>query len=117
MFFGACSGSTAGAIKIARLMVAAKAVFRELGQMVHSRAVLPVRVGNRVIPESTIRNVLVFIAIYLACAMAGTFYMLWLGLDIVSVVGSGNPLGNVGPGLRHCRNGPGSPLYYQEKRC
>jgi trk system potassium uptake protein TrkH len=100
MFFGACSGSTAGAIKIARLMVAAKAVFRELGQMVHSRAVLPVRVGNRVIPESTVRNVLVFIAIYLACAMAGTFYMLWLGLDIVSALSAvATTLGNVGPGL------------------
>lgn len=100
MFVGACSGSTAGSIKIARLMVAAKAVFSELGRMVHSRAVLPVRVGDRVIPESTVRNVFVFIAIYLACAMAGTLYMLWLGLDIVSALSAvAATLGNIGPGL------------------
>lgn len=100
MFFGACSGSTAGSMKIARLMVAAKAAVTELGRMVHSRAVLPVRLGDRVIPESTVRNTFVFIAIYLTCVAAGTLYMLWLGLDIVSALSAvATTLGNVGPGL------------------
>lgn len=100
MFVGACSGSTAGAIKVVRFQVMGKSLFRELGKMVHPQAVLPVRLGRRVIPESTVRSVLVFSAAYMACALAGTFYMLLCGLDMVSAVSAvAATLGNVGPGL------------------
>ncbi len=100
MFVGACSGSTGGAMKVVRFQVMAKSLFRELRQMIHARAVLPIRLGNRVIPESTVRSVLVFAVVYMACAVAGTFFMLFCGLDMVSAVSAtAATLGNVGPGL------------------
>jgi trk system potassium uptake protein TrkH len=100
MFVGACSGSTGGSVKVVRYIVMVKSIFRELGQMVHARAVLPVRVGDRVIPEGTVRSVLVFISVYMCCALAGTLYMLWIGLDMVEAISAvAATLGNIGPGL------------------
>jgi trk system potassium uptake protein TrkH len=100
MFVGPCSGSTGGSVKVVRYMVVAKSISRELSQMVHARAVLPIRIGGRVIPESTVRNVLVFMALYMLCALAGTMYMLYCGLSMVEAISAvAATLGNVGPGL------------------
>ena len=45
MAIGSCAGSTAGGIKVIRIIICAKSAFNELIQMLHPRAVLGVRVG------------------------------------------------------------------------
>jgi trk system potassium uptake protein TrkH len=68
--------------------------------MIHAKAVLPLRIGDHVVPENTVRTVLVFMLAYLGCALIGTFYLLGLGMDMISAVsGVAATLGNIGPGL------------------
>ncbi len=100
MFVGACSGSTGGSIKVVRYLVVFKSIFRELGQMIHAKAVLPIRVGKHVVPENVVRSTIVFTVTYLGCALIGTLYLLGLGMDMVSAVSAvAATLGNIGPGL------------------
>ncbi len=100
MFVGPCSGSTGGSVKVVRYLVLFKSIFREIRKMVHTKAVLPLRVGEHVVPESTVRAILVFMLAYLGCALIGTLYLLGIGMDMVSAVsGVAATLGNIGPGL------------------
>jgi len=98
MAIGACAGSTAGGIKVIRIIICAKSVFNELILMLHPRAVLGVRVGKQVVPENKVRQALSFIFIYiLLVVIAMTCYSL-LGADIDTALGSSiSMLSNVGP--------------------
>ena len=51
MFVGGCAGSTAGGIKVVRVLVIFRTVFQDVFRMVHPRAVTPLKIGGRVVPE------------------------------------------------------------------
>jgi trk system potassium uptake protein TrkH len=51
MFVGGCAGSTAGGIKVFRVMVVFRTIFQDVFRMVHPRAVTPLKIGDRVVPE------------------------------------------------------------------
>lgn len=99
MAIGACAGSTAGGIKIIRIIICAKSVFNELVLMLHPRAVLGVRIGKQIVPDNKVRQALPFIFIYiLLVVIAMTCYSL-LGADVDTALGSSiSMLSNVGPG-------------------
>lgn len=99
MAIGACAGSTAGGIKIIRIIICAKSVFNELVLMLHPRAVLGVRIGKQIVPDNKVRQALSFIFIYiLLVVIAMTCYSL-LGADVDTALGSSiSMLSNVGPG-------------------
>ena len=98
MAIGSCAGSTAGGIKVIRIIICAKSVFNELILMLHPRAVLGVRVGKQIVPEHKVRQALSFIFIYiLLVVIAMTCYSL-LGADVDTALGSSiSMLSNVGP--------------------
>ena len=99
MAIGACAGSTAGGIKIIRIIICAKSVFNELVLMLHPRAVLGVRIGKQIVPDNKVRQALSFIFIYiLLVVIAMTCYSL-LGADVDTALGSSiSMLSSVGPG-------------------
>lgn len=100
MFVGPCSGSTGGAMKVVRYLIIFKSIFREVSQMIHVKAVLPIRIGKHVVPESVVRSTAIFATTYLGCALIVTLYLLGLGMDMVSAVSAvAATLGNIGPGL------------------
>lgn len=100
MLMGGMTGSTSGAIKTARLMIAYKALTRSLRRIGHPQAVIPLRIGHVVFNERIIRSVGVFIFGYLTIFLVGTFMMTLTGLDFVSSLSSlATTLGGVGPGL------------------
>lgn len=51
MFIGGCAGSTAGGIKVIRVIIIFRTVFEDVFRMVHPRAVTPLRIRDRVLPE------------------------------------------------------------------
>ena len=100
MFIGATAGSTAGGMKIIRLIIVVKFVFNEITQLVHPHAVLPVRMGDKVVPREVMTNVVGFFVLYLGLFALGVLSMTALGLDLVSAFGAAAAtLGNIGPGL------------------
>ena len=98
MAIGACAASTAGGIKVIRIIICVKSAFNELILMLHPRAVLGVRVGKQIVPEHKVRQALTFIFIYIfLVVVAMTCYSL-LGADVDTALGSSiSMLSNVGP--------------------
>ena len=64
MFTGACAGSTTGAIKLIRVIIAGKLIKREVAHLLHSRAMVPITVNGYVVPEETTRSVCAFFFVF-----------------------------------------------------
>ncbi|MGE3801701.1 MAG: TrkH family potassium uptake protein, partial [Candidatus Kapaibacterium sp.] len=97
-FAGGMAGSTGGGIKIVRHLVLIKNTLKEFRQLVHPRAMLPLRLNGSVIPEDVLRNVLTFFVMYIAFIGIGTMIMAVLGLDLLSALtGTMSSIGNIGP--------------------
>lgn len=63
-FVGASSGSTAGGIKITRLIIATKAIVRSFSQILRPNTVTSLRLDGIDVPEYTIRNTLLVIVLF-----------------------------------------------------
>jgi len=100
MFTGGTAGSTSGGIKIVRLVLITKNNRQELKRLIHPNAFIPVRLDNRIIPQTTIYNLLVFITIYFLTVCAAAFVISFMGYDLIaSFSTAASMLGNIGPGL------------------
>ena len=60
MFFGACSGSTGGAMKQMRILLLLKLVRREIYLLLHPNAVKHVKIGDHVVSDDVLRAVAAF---------------------------------------------------------
>ena len=98
--FVSCAGSTGGGIKMIRMLVLVQVAKRELTRILHPRAVLPLSLMRRPIPEEVVWAVMAFMLIYGGTMVGLTLLLLASGLDVVTaftaVIGN---LNNIGPGL------------------
>lgn len=100
MFVGGCAGSAAGGPKVVRHVLMARYTLRELKRTLHPRAVLPVKLGGRVVPEPILRDVQVFVLFYLLSFAVGAAIVVALGADLLTgITASIACLGNIGPGF------------------
>lgn len=100
MFTGGTSGSSSGNIKIVRLLIVAKTSRQEMKRTIHPNAFIPVRLDHKIVPQSTVYNLLVFISLYFMIICISTFINSLMGYDIItSFSTSAAMLGNIGPGL------------------
>lgn len=96
----ACAGSTAGGIKINRLVLATKMMRARLRQQQHPNAVIRIRLDGIIQESETLHSVMIFIVTYLMLILAGTIFGTMLGIDLTtSFSGSVASIGNVGPGF------------------
>lgn len=99
-FIGGSAGSTAGAIKVIRILIMLKFITREFYRLLHPKIVRPVRVGNKVIPDEMLNNIAGFILLYMLVFVLSGLLVSAMGVDVRSAfTGSAASLGNVGPGL------------------
>lgn len=99
-FVGGCGGSTAGGMKVLRVLLMVKQGALEIRQLVHPRAQLPLRLGRRVVDNELARSVWGFFALYTTALGVLTLLMIHAGLvplDAFSAVAT--CLNNLGPGL------------------
>ena len=102
MFTGGCAGSTTGGIKMVRIMLLFKALKRELLLVIHPRAVIKLRIGDKVLDEGLFRNVGVFFFIFIILFLLGSLITLYLEPDLGLIDGistSLSCLANIGPGI------------------
>ena len=100
MFIGGCAGSAGGGPKVVRHVLLARYTLQELRRALHPRAVLPVKLGGRVVPESVLQGVIVFFLFYLLTYAVGVVAVVALGADMVTGLSAmAAALGNVGPGF------------------
>ncbi len=96
----ACAGSTAGGIKINRLIVAVKMIGIRLKQQRHPNAIFRLKLDGVVQERDHVSSVLIFIVAYLALLLVGGIFGTLCGMDLTtSFTSSIACLGNVGPGF------------------
>lgn len=99
-FVGACTGSTAGGIKIFRFQIAWKLYRSHIHRLISPNAVEVARFGDRRITEDVSASVMLFFFVYIGTVGAITLFLASVGLDWVTAVsGAATAVGNVGPGL------------------
>lgn len=99
-FMGGCVGSTAGGLKAMRLMLIYKQGLRELKQLVHPHAVIPLKVGNRRVEASVISAVWSFFAVYTFVFIVLMLAVMATGQDFLTAFSAmAATLNNLGPGL------------------
>lgn len=100
MFIGGCAGSTAGGMKVSRIVIAAKTVKKELSHLVHPRSVKVLQFDGKTIEHSVIRGVNVYIILYFMIMAASILIVSLDGKDVVTTVTSViATINNIGPGL------------------
>ena len=75
MFVGGCAGSTAGGLKLSRVLILFKSIKRELSQMLHPRAVKEVKIEGKKLDDSTIKGVQTYFSFYMVLIIA-VFFLL-----------------------------------------
>lgn len=100
MIIGGCASSTGGGIKVSRLLISLKSIYKEIKQMLHPKSVNVVKLNKKKLGEDTIRNVYVYLLAYITLAIVSVLIVSLDNFDFETTVGSViTALGNVGPGL------------------
>ncbi len=99
-FMGGCVGSTGGGMKAMRILLIFRQGMRELKQLLHPNAVIPLKLDARRVQPAVVSAVWSFFAVYMFCFVMFLSAILATGLDFRSafsaVVATMN---NLGPGL------------------
>ncbi len=75
MFIGGCAGSTAGGLKVSRVIILGKAIAKEIRHMLRPRSVNTVKFEGKQVEDSTLRNCTTYFALYTLCYI-GVFLVL-----------------------------------------
>ncbi len=100
MFIGACAGSTAGGLKVSRVVLLFKNIAREIKSLLHPRSVTKVRFEGKIVEESTLRSVGTYFAIYMVCFVA-VFLLISVqpfGIE-TNISAAASCFNNIGPGF------------------
>ena len=99
-FIGGCAGSTGGGMKAVRTMLVVKQGVREMKQLIHPNAVIPLKVGQHRVEARVVSAVWSFVAMYLISFVVITLVMMACGLDSLSAfTATAASINNMGPGL------------------
>lgn len=101
MFIGGCAGSTAGGVKVIRIIIVFRSILGDLLRSVHPQAITPLRLGDRIIPERVRIAALSLFAAWIAVFAIATFLVsIQPGLTLVSSASAvAATLNVIGPGL------------------
>lgn len=100
MMGGGMAGSTAGGIKTVRLILLFKFTYNQFVKVLHPRAIVPLRIGNRNVDDKIVADVLGFFLLYIVVVIISILLLTFFGLDFVSAIGAVvTAMSGVGPGL------------------
>ncbi|MCB2184595.1 MAG: TrkH family potassium uptake protein [Desulfobulbaceae bacterium] len=100
MLVGGCAGSAGGGIKVTRILFGFKYLKREISQIVHPQAVLPIKIDHKTVPEDTRRQILGFLLFYIVLMTGSALAVTVIeGNVAVGLVGTAATIGNIGPGF------------------
>ena len=75
MFVGSCAGSTAGGVKVSRIIIVFKNTVREIRHLLHPRSVNTVRMDGEPVPEETVKSAVNYIALYIAVLIISVLFV------------------------------------------
>ncbi|MDE2977712.1 MAG: TrkH family potassium uptake protein, partial [Acidobacteriota bacterium] len=100
MFVGGCAGSTAGGVKVGRLVMTLKMALREVHLMFNPRRVLALWIGKRTISDQVARSLGGFMTLFAFLWLGVAAILALAGNDMVTSLSSSLAcLSNVGPAM------------------
>ena len=75
MFMGGCAGSTAGGLKVSRVMILFKIIQKDVRRLLHPRSVTAVKLEGKAVDNNTLYSVSTYFALYMALIL-GTFLLI-----------------------------------------
>ena len=101
IFFGGCSGSTAGGMKFMRLLIICQAVASEVRKGFRPAWVKPVRVNQQKMSYRALLSTLTYIIVFfVAVAVGGVFVATADEVDMLTALAASlSCVGNIGPGF------------------
>lgn len=105
MVIGGSAGSTAGGMKVARILVVGKLALGEMKHRIHPNAVIPITINRHPLDNKLIRVTHNFFVFYLGIMLFGAFLMVANGVEpfealcnaITSISNAGPSVGQYGP--------------------
>lgn len=100
MLIGGCAGSAGGGIKVVRVLFVFKFLKREIDQLLHPNAVLPIKVDRVTLHDDVQRQMLSFLLFYIILLVFSGLVVTMIEHDAaIGFVGTAATIGNVGPGF------------------
>lgn len=95
-----CSGSTSGSFKIIRVIILFKVIVRELQKLIHPRAVVRIKVGQKPLPPDYVMNVVALAGLFIGLTGVGFMALTFMGVDMTTALSASVAcLFNIGPGM------------------
>ena len=112
MFLGGCAGSTAGGLKLSRIIILCKMARRELRRTLRPRVVDVIKMDGHRLEEQTAHSVAVYFALYMLCIGALLVALSFSPFDLeTNLFSSVSCFNNVGPAFGMAGPGGDYSLY------
>ena len=100
MFVGACAGSTGGGLKVSRLIILVKTIFKELTSYTHPKSIVKIKMDDKPIEHEVVRSANVYFITYMIIFVVSVFCLTFENKDLVTIFTAVSAtLNNIGPGL------------------
>lgn len=100
MFVGGCAGSTAGGIKVSRIVILFKTLRREIKKLIHPNVVAPIKFEGETMDEEVVKGISGYFALVMALLALTIIIISIDGHDFATTFTAAiTCINNVGPGL------------------
>ncbi len=98
MLIGGSAGSAGGGIKVVRILFAGKFLKREIDQLVHPKAILPIKLGGVTVHDDIQRQMISFMLFYVVLMIFSGLVVTMIEHDAaIGLAGTAATIGNIGP--------------------
>jgi trk system potassium uptake protein TrkH len=100
MFIGCCAGSTAGGIKVARILLATKVAKNEINCQIRPNSLRYIKYDGKKVSENTISTMNAFLKVYMCIFIISVFLIFFENYDLETTISSvAETLNNICIGL------------------
>ncbi|MBQ8039484.1 MAG: TrkH family potassium uptake protein [Lachnospiraceae bacterium] len=100
MFIGACAGSTGGGIKVSRVIIMVKSVFKECHSYIHPKSIKKIKFEGKEVEHDVVRATNVYLITFIILFVLSVFALSFEGHDLITnFTAVTATINNIGPGL------------------
>jgi len=98
MLVGGSAGSASGGIKVVRIVIILKYLWREIIRIIHPNAVTQIKLGKTIIVDDVLKQILMFVILYFMILIISSIVVSAFEENLtMGIMGSVSTLGNVNP--------------------
>ena len=100
MLIGDCAVSTGGGIKVSRVMIMVKSVFKECNSYIHPKSIKKIKFEGKEVEHEVVRATNVYLITFIILFVVSVFAISFEGHDLITnFTAVAATINNIGPGL------------------